>query len=108
MFNIGPMELILILVIVLIVFGPGKLPEVARGLGKAVREFRKASAGVQRMWDDVSQESEEETVTKNTAPTSRESANSVAPKVDGVEENESLQPDEEKQEQEQEKEDRLS
>jgi len=42
-FNIGPMELILILILALIVFGPGKLPEVARGLGKAIRGFRQAS-----------------------------------------------------------------
>ncbi|MGB9791151.1 MAG: Sec-independent protein translocase subunit TatA/TatB [Thermacetogeniaceae bacterium] len=56
MFNIGPWELILILVIVLIVFGPGRLPEVARSLGKAVNEFRRASTGVQRMWEEVIKE----------------------------------------------------
>ncbi|NPV29253.1 MAG: twin-arginine translocase TatA/TatE family subunit [Firmicutes bacterium] len=56
MFNIGPWELILILVVVLIVFGPGRLPEVARSLGKAVSEFRKASSSVQRVWDEVARE----------------------------------------------------
>ena len=56
MLNIGPWELILILVIVLIVFGPGRLPEVARSMGKAVNEFRKASSGVQRMWEEVTRE----------------------------------------------------
>lgn len=54
--NIGPWELILILVVMLIVFGPGKLPEVAQSLGKAVREFRKASSNVQRVWDEVTKE----------------------------------------------------
>ena len=43
MFGIGIPELILILVVGLIVFGPGKLPEMGRTLGKGIREFRKAS-----------------------------------------------------------------
>jgi sec-independent protein translocase protein TatA len=38
-------ELILILVIALVVFGPGKLPEVGRALGKGLGEFRKAMSG---------------------------------------------------------------
>lgn len=67
MFNIGPWELILILVIVLIVFGPGRLPEVARSLGKAVNEFRRASTGVQRMWDEVVKETPAETAPQATA-----------------------------------------
>ncbi|NJD30043.1 MAG: twin-arginine translocase TatA/TatE family subunit [Chloroflexi bacterium] len=44
--NIGPGELILILVIALIILGPGRLPEVASSLGKSVREFRKAATDV--------------------------------------------------------------
>ena len=43
MFGIGAPEFILILVIGLIVFGPGKLPELARSLGKGMREFKKAT-----------------------------------------------------------------
>tara|TARA_B100001123_G_C15331166_1_gene1031279 strand:- start:207 stop:392 length:186 start_codon:yes stop_codon:yes gene_type:complete len=38
--NIGPLEIILILVIILIVFGVGKLPEIGSGVGKAIKEFR--------------------------------------------------------------------
>ncbi len=37
-----PMHLLLILVIVLIIFGPGKLPEIGEGLGKSIRGFKKA------------------------------------------------------------------
>ncbi|MGH2429219.1 MAG: twin-arginine translocase TatA/TatE family subunit [Candidatus Limnocylindria bacterium] len=39
----GPAELILLLVIVLIIFGPGKLPDIGNAIGKGIREFRKAS-----------------------------------------------------------------
>jgi len=42
MFGIGIPELVLILIVGLIVFGPGKLPEVGRALGKGLREFKKA------------------------------------------------------------------
>ncbi len=37
-----PMHLILILLIAVIIFGPGKLPELGAGLGKSIREFKKA------------------------------------------------------------------
>jgi len=40
--NIGPWELILVLVIVLVIFGPGKLPKVGESLGKALNSFKKA------------------------------------------------------------------
>ena len=41
-FNIGAPELIILLVLALIIFGPGKLPDVGQALGKTVREFRHA------------------------------------------------------------------
>jgi TatA/E family protein of Tat protein translocase len=44
--NLGPTELIIILVIALLVLGPGKLPEVGSALGKSIREFRKAASDV--------------------------------------------------------------
>ena len=44
--NIGPVELIIILVIALIVYGPGRLPDVGAALGKSIREFRKASSDI--------------------------------------------------------------
>ena len=44
--NIGPVELIVILVIALVVIGPGRLPDVGAALGKSIREFRKASSEI--------------------------------------------------------------
>lgn len=45
-FNFGPGELLLILILALIVLGPGKLPEVGSALGRAIREFRQAASDV--------------------------------------------------------------
>ena len=45
MFGIGVPELIIILIIVLIIFGAGKLPEIGAGLGKGIRNFKKATKG---------------------------------------------------------------
>lgn len=44
MFGLGIPELIIILVLVLVVFGAGKLPEIGSGLGKAIKGFKKASS----------------------------------------------------------------
>lgn len=43
MFSVGPTQILLILVIVLLIFGAKKLPEIGGGLGRAIRNFRKAS-----------------------------------------------------------------
>jgi sec-independent protein translocase protein TatA len=43
MFGIGMPELIIILVIILIIFGAGKLPQIGEGLGKGIRNFKKAT-----------------------------------------------------------------
>ncbi|WP_196590081.1 twin-arginine translocase TatA/TatE family subunit [Pectinatus frisingensis] len=43
MFDVGVPELLLILVIGLVFFGPGKLPEVGRAIGKSIREFKSAA-----------------------------------------------------------------
>ncbi|MBL0224295.1 MAG: twin-arginine translocase TatA/TatE family subunit [Geobacteraceae bacterium] len=45
MFGFGMPELIIILVIVLVVFGAGRLPEIGGALGKSIRNFKKASDG---------------------------------------------------------------
>ena len=43
MFGIGMPELLIILVIILIIFGAGKLPQIGEGLGKGIRNFKKAT-----------------------------------------------------------------
>ncbi len=43
--NVGPFELILILAVVLLVFGPGKLPEIGKAVGNSFREFKEATSG---------------------------------------------------------------
>lgn len=43
MFTVGPMQILLVLLIILVIFGARRLPEIGGGLGKAIRNFRKAS-----------------------------------------------------------------
>jgi sec-independent protein translocase protein TatA len=43
--NVGPFELAIVLIIALIVFGPKRLPELGRSLGKGIREFRGSVSG---------------------------------------------------------------
>jgi len=45
MFGIGMPELVIILVIILIIFGAGKLPEIGEGLGRGIKSFKKATSG---------------------------------------------------------------
>jgi len=60
--SIGAPELIILLVIILIVFGAGKLPEIARGMGQAIGDFRRASQGLDL--DELVQGKEEDTKEK--------------------------------------------
>ncbi len=80
----GPLELIIILVIVMMIFGVGKLPQVGNAMGKALREFKSSS-------DD--KESPEET--DDTAPTAKKyhpMANDVKVSADGDKEPEKETP----------------
>jgi sec-independent protein translocase protein TatA len=45
MFGLGIQELLVILVIALVIFGPSKLPQIGSGLGKAIRDFKKGVTG---------------------------------------------------------------
>ena len=55
MFGIGAGEFALILIVGLIVFGPSKLPELGRSLGKLLREFKKAQAALSNVVNEVDQ-----------------------------------------------------
>jgi sec-independent protein translocase protein TatA len=50
--NIGPLEIIVVLIIALIVFGPKRLPELGNSLGKGIREFKESVTGENKDDDD--------------------------------------------------------
>ncbi len=51
-FKLGPLELVLILVIVFIIFGAGKLPQIFGSVGKAIRNFKQSSSGDEEVVED--------------------------------------------------------
>jgi len=74
--SIGPWELILILAVALIVVGPGKLPEAARSMGKAAREFKKATSGVQQQFVDAMKVEDQPVVKAETVYETSQASNS--------------------------------
>jgi sec-independent protein translocase protein TatA len=58
--NIGGPELILIMFVIVIFFGAKRIPELARGLGKGIREFKDASAGIRKEIEDGASVSKED------------------------------------------------
>ena len=59
--KIGALEIVLILVVILIIFGVGKLPQVGGAIGKSINEFRKARQGDDEKSKDVAKATEKET-----------------------------------------------
>ena len=57
--QLGFQELLIIFVIALLVFGPKKLPELGKSLGKGLREFKKATEDLKSNWEDQMKEIEE-------------------------------------------------
>jgi sec-independent protein translocase protein TatA len=57
MFGLGPQEIILICIVILVLFGAKKIPELMSGLGKGMREFKKASKDIE---SEISSASTEE------------------------------------------------
>jgi sec-independent protein translocase protein TatA len=75
--GLGGPEMLLIMFIVLLLFGADKLPELARGIGKSVREFKKAASGVE---EEVRRAMEEEPVKPAPKPTGTIQQQAGAPK----------------------------
>lgn len=65
--NLGPMEIIIVLAIALIVFGPKRLPELGRGLGRGMRDFKAGLTGTDED-DRIAEEAEKRTAAARIAP----------------------------------------
>ena len=67
--GMGGMEIFMILVIALVIFGPKKLPEMGRSLGKAIREFKSAGSELQDQLTKVADEVDKDIEPKIKPPT---------------------------------------
>jgi sec-independent protein translocase protein TatA len=56
--NVGPLELVVVLIIALVIFGPKRLPELGRSMGKGIREFRSSVGGKDKDEDEPSKPAE--------------------------------------------------
>jgi sec-independent protein translocase protein TatA len=68
-FNLGPMEIILIVFVLLLLFGAKRLPGLAKGLGQGIREFKGAVDGAKKELEDVG-----DTITKEEKTEEKKSA----------------------------------
>lgn len=81
-FNVGPIELVIVLVIALLVIGPRRLPEMGNAVGKTIREFRKAST---EMTDAATLEPEAKPTAPAAAPATAPEPAAAAPAAPSVE-----------------------
>ncbi|NGM67169.1 twin-arginine translocase TatA/TatE family subunit [Sphingobacterium sp. SGR-19] len=92
--NIGTQEMILIVIVILLLFGGKKLPELARGLGRGIREFKDASDGIKReISDQINNFEKDLDVTVEDTPATKTRSQTIAdeinqPKTEAVDEEE--------------------
>lgn len=77
MFGLGPWELAIIFLIVLVVFGPKSLPRIGQSLGKGIREFKDAARGLTADLDEEVNRPRPEIAQKNPDPTPDVAGSSV-------------------------------
>lgn len=82
MFNLGPMELAIVLVLALLVFGPKKLPEIGKGVGQAMREFKRASRDLMESFHDSMDDRPRPATDTYTSPSAAEPVYPYEPMVD--------------------------
>jgi len=66
--NVGPLEIAVVLIIVLIIFGPKRLPELGQSMGRGIREFRNSLSGDKDSPDDKRRELEASQETQGSQP----------------------------------------
>ncbi len=76
MWNLGFPELVIIFVVALVIFGPRKLPELGRSLGRGLSEFKRASNELKRTWED------EVDAVKHEVDVQKEELNSIGTDLD--------------------------
>jgi len=98
--NIGTQEMILIVIVALVLFGGKKLPEIARGLGRGIREFKDASDDIKReISDQINNFDKELDVTVEDKPASQKAiAASIASEISDRAETDHTEKDEENKE----------
>ena len=73
-FGIGPLEIIIVLIVVLLIFGPKRLPDLGRSLGRGMREFKESVTGKDKEELPASEPVEERAEPTRAAPTEQKSS----------------------------------
>jgi sec-independent protein translocase protein TatA len=70
--NVGPLEIAVVLIIVLIIFGPKRLPELGQSMGRGIREFKSSLSGDSKEEQDSPEEKRRELEASQAAPSAAE------------------------------------